>query len=132
MIIIIPWRQWQIADSYTEDDIIYAWDEDQGVKFLGDVELSQFDLISSPYRNASISRKRGTTADCSLWLEEIYIQIESPRPRALLGAPSEFQSAQKARILSDPSLCTMHPNRGLVVGLFLAQPWSNEWSSQSR
>lgn len=36
------------------------WDEDQGVKFLGDVELSQFDLISSPYRNASISRKRGT------------------------------------------------------------------------
>jgi gamma-aminobutyric acid receptor subunit alpha len=37
-----------------------VWDEDQGVKFLGDVELSQFDLISSPYRNASISRKRGT------------------------------------------------------------------------
>ncbi|XP_032787616.1 gamma-aminobutyric acid receptor alpha-like [Daphnia magna] len=44
--------------SYTKDDVIYVWDEDQGVKFLGDVELSQFDLISSPYRNASISRKR--------------------------------------------------------------------------
>lgn len=47
------------TDSYTQDDIIYSWDEDQGVKFLSDVELSQFDLISSPYRNASISRKRG-------------------------------------------------------------------------
>lgn len=93
---------------------------------MGDVELSQFDLISSPYRNASISRKRGTTtADCSLWLEEIYFQIESLHPnvyRALLGAPSEFQSAQKARIFSDPSLCTMYPHRGFVVGLILAQP----------
>jgi gamma-aminobutyric acid receptor subunit alpha len=48
------------ADSYDEEDLLYVWDEDQGVKFLGDVELSQFDLISSPYRNASISRKRGT------------------------------------------------------------------------
>jgi hypothetical protein len=47
------------ADSYDEEDLLYVWDEDQGVKFLGDVELSQFDLISSPYRNASISRKRG-------------------------------------------------------------------------
>ncbi|XP_046438614.1 gamma-aminobutyric acid receptor alpha-like isoform X1 [Daphnia pulex] len=45
--------------SYDEEDLLYVWDEDQGVKFLGDVELSQFDLISSPYRNASISRKRG-------------------------------------------------------------------------
>lgn len=45
--------------------MIYVWDEDQGVKFLGDVELSQFDLISSPYRNASISRKRGII-DCLL------------------------------------------------------------------
>lgn len=47
------------TDSYDEEDLLYVWDEDQGVKFLGDVELSQFDLISSPYRNASISRKRG-------------------------------------------------------------------------
>ena len=49
-----------LADSYTAEDLIYEWDEAQGVKFLGDVELSQFDLISSPYRNASISRKKGT------------------------------------------------------------------------
>ena len=50
---------WRIyADGYAEDELIYVWDG-QGVKFISDVELSQFDLISSPYRNASISRKQG-------------------------------------------------------------------------
>ena len=47
-----------MADGYSEDDLIYVWDK-QGVKFLSDVELSQFDLMSSPYRNTSITRKQG-------------------------------------------------------------------------
>lgn len=49
-------------DSYTDRDVVYVWDEDQGVKFLNDVELSQFDLLSSPYRNTTIWRKKG---DCN-------------------------------------------------------------------
>ena len=38
---------------------MYIWDEKHGVDFLQNIELSQFDLISSPYRNATISRKQG-------------------------------------------------------------------------
>ena len=50
-----------MIDSLSEDELIYVWDESQGVKFLGDVELSQFDLVSNPYRNVSIERGiRGT------------------------------------------------------------------------
>ena len=46
------------ADGYTRDELVYTWDENHGVQFLTGVELSQFDLISSPYRNVTISRKQ--------------------------------------------------------------------------
>ncbi len=46
------------ADGYTRDELVYTWDENHGVQFLTGVELSQFDLISSPYRNVTIFRKQ--------------------------------------------------------------------------
>lgn len=68
--VIHIWRttsgNWVVhSDSYNEDELIYVWDETQGVKFLSDVELSQFDLISSPYRNASI--QRGARNGMGVW-----------------------------------------------------------------
>ncbi|XP_065580667.1 gamma-aminobutyric acid receptor alpha-like isoform X2 [Artemia franciscana] len=45
--------------AYSASDLVYQWDVDNGVKFLPGVELSQFDLISSPIRNITIHRKQG-------------------------------------------------------------------------
>ena len=48
-----------VTDGYTKDELMYVWDPGQGVQVVTGVELSQFDLISSPYRNLSITRKQG-------------------------------------------------------------------------
>jgi len=48
-------------DAYTSTEVMYSWDKSQNssVSFVPGMALSQFDLISSPYRNLSILRKEG-------------------------------------------------------------------------
>ncbi|XP_018579320.1 gamma-aminobutyric acid receptor subunit alpha-2 isoform X1 [Anoplophora glabripennis] len=45
--------------AYTTKDLIYHWQNDESVNFVPGMTLSQFDLISSPYRNFTIKRKEG-------------------------------------------------------------------------
>jgi len=47
-------------DAYTSKHIVYTWDNsNDSVSFEPGMALSQFDLISHPYRNLSIRRKEG-------------------------------------------------------------------------
>ncbi|CAL8117419.1 unnamed protein product [Orchesella dallaii] len=46
--------------AYTSKHIVYSWDNsNDSVSFVPGMALSQFDLISHPYRNLSIKRKEG-------------------------------------------------------------------------
>lgn len=46
-------------DAYTSKDLIYEWQNDESVNFVPGMTLSQFDLISSPYRNFTLTRREG-------------------------------------------------------------------------
>lgn len=46
-------------DAYTSKDLIYQWQNDESVNFVPGMTLSQFDLISSPYRNLTLTRREG-------------------------------------------------------------------------
>ncbi|ODM96204.1 Gamma-aminobutyric acid receptor subunit alpha-2 [Orchesella cincta] len=48
--------------AYTSKHIVYSWDnsnDSDSVSFVPGMALSQFDLISHPYRNLSVMRKEG-------------------------------------------------------------------------
>ncbi|XP_044749311.1 gamma-aminobutyric acid receptor alpha-like [Coccinella septempunctata] len=45
--------------AYSSKDIIYQWMDDGSVTFVPGMTLSQFDLISFPYRNQTIRRREG-------------------------------------------------------------------------
>ncbi|XP_056641890.1 gamma-aminobutyric acid receptor alpha-like isoform X1 [Diorhabda sublineata] len=45
--------------AYTSKDLIYLWQNGDSVNFVSGMTLSQFDLISSPYRNITINRREG-------------------------------------------------------------------------
>ncbi|KAJ8919451.1 hypothetical protein NQ315_016551 [Exocentrus adspersus] len=45
--------------AYTTKDIVYQWLNEESVNFVPGMTLSQFDLISSPYRNLTIKRREG-------------------------------------------------------------------------
>ena len=84
------------ADGYSDSDLIYIWQENNGVEFLSDIELSQFDLISSPYRNATISRKQGQPLHCYSSDQSI---IKSP-----INQHRAWQSLLFSIVLSDWAL----------------------------
>ena len=44
------------SDAYNSHDLIYEWDH-QNVRLARGIYLSQFDLISYPFRNATVQRK---------------------------------------------------------------------------
>ncbi|KAJ8949687.1 hypothetical protein NQ314_008149, partial [Rhamnusium bicolor] len=43
--------------AYTSKDLIYQWQNEASVNFVPGMTLSQFDLISSPYRNFTLKRR---------------------------------------------------------------------------
>lgn len=45
-----------ILDAYTSKELVYEW---QTVDFVEGMILSQFDLISFPYRNFTFKRREG-------------------------------------------------------------------------
>ncbi|CAH1159698.1 unnamed protein product [Phaedon cochleariae] len=45
--------------AYTSKDLIYRWQNEPSVNFVPGMTLSQFDLISSPYRNFTLKRREG-------------------------------------------------------------------------
>lgn len=48
-----------VSDAYTSKDLIYRWQNDVSVNFVPGMTLSQFDLISFPYRNSTLKRRDG-------------------------------------------------------------------------
>nr|CAI5842013.1 unnamed protein product [Callosobruchus analis] len=45
--------------AYTSKDLVYQWQNKASVNFVPGMTLSQFDLISSPYRNFTLTRREG-------------------------------------------------------------------------
>ncbi|XP_061935811.1 gamma-aminobutyric acid receptor alpha-like isoform X1 [Apis cerana] len=45
--------------AYTSSQLIYEWQEGSSVNFVPGMALSQFDLMSSPYRNLTFVRREG-------------------------------------------------------------------------
>ncbi|XP_037080520.1 LOW QUALITY PROTEIN: gamma-aminobutyric acid receptor alpha-like [Pollicipes pollicipes] len=45
--------------AYTDRDLVYEWDQEINVAWPAAIYLSQFDLISFPFRNATVHRKSG-------------------------------------------------------------------------
>ncbi|CAH1370142.1 gamma-aminobutyric acid receptor subunit alpha-6 isoform X1 [Tenebrio molitor] len=45
--------------AYTSKDLIYRWQNEASVNFIPGMTLSQFDLISFPYRNFTLKRREG-------------------------------------------------------------------------
>ena len=48
-----------VAVGYTHEDVVYQWTSGRGVNIASDMKLSQFDLISTPTGNATLSRSTG-------------------------------------------------------------------------
>ncbi|KAI4462480.1 neurotransmitter gated ion channel [Holotrichia oblita] len=46
--------------AYTSRELIYQWQNEQSVNFVPGMTLSQFDLMSFPYRNFTFTRREGT------------------------------------------------------------------------
>lgn len=47
------------SDAYTSRQLVYEWQEGSSVNFEPGMALSQFDLMSSPYRNLTFVRREG-------------------------------------------------------------------------
>ncbi|KAK9870325.1 hypothetical protein WA026_006411 [Henosepilachna vigintioctopunctata] len=47
------------VDAYSSKDIIYQWMDEGSVTFVPGMTLSQFDLLTFPYRNSTIARREG-------------------------------------------------------------------------
>lgn len=47
-----------LLDAYTSGQLVYEWQEGP-VNFMAGMALSQFDLMSSPYRNLTFFRREG-------------------------------------------------------------------------
>ncbi|KAJ3657650.1 hypothetical protein Zmor_009437 [Zophobas morio] len=45
--------------AYTSKDLVYRWQNEASVNFVPGMTLSQFDLISFPYRNFTLTRREG-------------------------------------------------------------------------
>ncbi|EFA02907.2 cys-loop ligand-gated ion channel subunit [Tribolium castaneum] len=45
--------------AYTSKDLLYRWQNEASVNFVPGMTLSQFDLISFPYRNFTLKRREG-------------------------------------------------------------------------
>ncbi|KAG5879228.1 hypothetical protein JTB14_006028 [Gonioctena quinquepunctata] len=45
--------------AYTSKDLVYKWQNEASVNFVPGMALSQFDVISFPYRNFSLKRREG-------------------------------------------------------------------------
>ncbi|CAG9791870.1 unnamed protein product [Diatraea saccharalis] len=46
-------------DAYSNQQLVYQWQNSQSVNFVPGMTLSQFDLISFPYRNFTFTRREG-------------------------------------------------------------------------
>lgn len=55
-----------IPDAYTSKDLVYQWQNEKSVNFVPGMTLSQFDLISSPYRNFTLTRREGMSKFMSM------------------------------------------------------------------
>ena len=49
-----------VSDAYTSRDLIYEWET---VSLARGIYLSQFDLLSYPFRNATVQRKGASLSD---------------------------------------------------------------------
>ena len=47
--------------AYTSSDVTYQWTAGRGVNIASDMKLSQFDLISTPTGNETMSLNHGKT-----------------------------------------------------------------------
>ncbi|CAH2231539.1 jg6763 [Pararge aegeria aegeria] len=47
--------------AYSNQQLVYQWQNSQSVNFVPGMTLSQFDLISFPYRNFTFTRREGST-----------------------------------------------------------------------
>lgn len=53
-----------LPDAYTNRQLVYQWqNEGQSVNFVPGMTLSQFDLMSFPYRNFTFKRREGICPD---------------------------------------------------------------------
>lgn len=50
---------YRLSDTYTSGQLVYEWQEGTSVNFVPGMALSQFDLMSSPYRNLTFVRREG-------------------------------------------------------------------------
>lgn len=49
------------VDAYSNQQLVYQWQNSQSVNFVPGMTLSQFDLISFPYRNFTFTRREGNS-----------------------------------------------------------------------
>lgn len=49
----------KFLDAYTSRQLVYQWQNDASVSFIPGMALSQFDLMSYPYRNFTFKRREG-------------------------------------------------------------------------
>ena len=47
------------SDIYPIDQLIYRWDAERAPVFCDELYLSQFDLLTTPYRDGTINFTRG-------------------------------------------------------------------------
>lgn len=65
------------ADAYTSRELVYEW---QTVNFVPGMTLSQFDLISFPYRNFTFKRREGKkpiTTFVLIFLDALYVTLNT-------------------------------------------------------
>lgn len=48
-----------VVDAYTSSELVYQWENEESVNIVPGMTLSQFDLMSFPYRNFTFKRREG-------------------------------------------------------------------------
>lgn len=110
-----------ISDAYTSKDLVYQWQNEASVNFVPGMTLSQFDLMSFPYRNFTFTRREGTIEIIAL--TTLFLSFF----RWFLRSSSLIQSPTTHRLLPYSSLCTLHTYSGTFLGILLDPSGGHIW-----
>jgi len=107
------------AVAYTQSEAIYRWNKDRQIVIASGMKMSQFDLVSAPVSNYTISFKHGIA-----WKKKNYMPLQ---PILILINRQSFNDigtippSSPYGEFSDSSIRTLHSTCCLIMGLVLAQ-----------
>ncbi|KAI8441728.1 hypothetical protein MSG28_015257 [Choristoneura fumiferana] len=67
--------------AYSNQQLVYQWQNSESVNFVPGMTLSQFDLISFPYRNFTFTRREGITTVLTLSTISLDSRTDLPKVR---------------------------------------------------